>query len=471
MAGWFPLGASTDPWISLDGRTGATGGTAQFPSLLSGYLIRPPWQVAGVDYAVGLKSNVSVDTSTDIITITGTQNNHINGQKVSFRTANGGTLPTGVSLDTAYFVVNVSGNTFKVSATSGGAAIDLGGSPNGVVVLKIPVLGTNCMPSGVRLAVFSGSVNEVYPDGTSDATNGNVANSGTVVIDSYDFSFDGGVRIYGRGASGKTVNVHNNYFKFGSNRISFTRTDGGDLSSYVFNMRYNEFDGAGLTLYGTPPSGVDSYFLYVMAPGTYEYNYFHHAICETMSPGAKNITLQYNVWFALGYGDQTTHYEPIGFFPDGGSVCDNFVQQYNLIYQPVATTFPNSFGYPASMDSAGVLFLKIFNPDHPNFTVNNITAFRNTAIAKGSTGHSDSATLTGAAAWQQGWAISAQPGNTINGISITENYVDSSGIASTASIISDDPGVGGTHLNKTYSPNWSMTTGATIIAPNHPGTQ
>jgi hypothetical protein len=53
--------ASTSPATSCpygssysDGCTGAYAGTPQYPNLLAGYAIRPAWNVAGVDYAVGL---------------------------------------------------------------------------------------------------------------------------------------------------------------------------------------------------------------------------------------------------------------------------------------------------------------------------------------------------------------------------------------------------------------------------------
>jgi hypothetical protein len=37
-----------------DGSANAPSGTPQYPHLLDGYAVRPPWQVAGVDYAVGI---------------------------------------------------------------------------------------------------------------------------------------------------------------------------------------------------------------------------------------------------------------------------------------------------------------------------------------------------------------------------------------------------------------------------------
>jgi hypothetical protein len=40
-----------------------------------------------------------------------------------------GTAPTGLTEGTHYFVINAATDTFKVSATSGGAAIDITGQP------------------------------------------------------------------------------------------------------------------------------------------------------------------------------------------------------------------------------------------------------------------------------------------------------------------------------------------------------
>lgn len=43
-----------------DGVSGAPTGTPQLPSLLSGYAVRPPWNVAGVDYRVGINTGVTL---------------------------------------------------------------------------------------------------------------------------------------------------------------------------------------------------------------------------------------------------------------------------------------------------------------------------------------------------------------------------------------------------------------------------
>jgi transposase len=48
-----------------DGSTGASPGTAQHPMLLDNYAARPPWKVAGVDYAVGLPAGIVLKLPTE----------------------------------------------------------------------------------------------------------------------------------------------------------------------------------------------------------------------------------------------------------------------------------------------------------------------------------------------------------------------------------------------------------------------
>jgi hypothetical protein len=48
---------NVDPTVTLgDGSANAPAGTPQLPNLLSGEAVRPPWTVAGVDYAVGISA-------------------------------------------------------------------------------------------------------------------------------------------------------------------------------------------------------------------------------------------------------------------------------------------------------------------------------------------------------------------------------------------------------------------------------
>lgn len=61
-----------------------------------------------------------------------------NGNTVFFFNS-GGALPTGISQGVPYFVINAAANTFQVSATSGGGAINFTGATSGVTTAIAPV--------------------------------------------------------------------------------------------------------------------------------------------------------------------------------------------------------------------------------------------------------------------------------------------------------------------------------------------
>lgn len=58
-----------------------------------------------------------------------------NGDEVKFYTFNG-TLPTNISATTTYFVINKTANTFQISLTEGGAAVDFGSDGSGVLYYR-----------------------------------------------------------------------------------------------------------------------------------------------------------------------------------------------------------------------------------------------------------------------------------------------------------------------------------------------
>ena len=61
--------------------------------------------------------------------LTSTGHGLVNGKRVIFQTT--GALPTGITANTVYFVVNAAADTFQISATSGGAALPTSGSQSG----------------------------------------------------------------------------------------------------------------------------------------------------------------------------------------------------------------------------------------------------------------------------------------------------------------------------------------------------
>ena len=88
MSASDPVGnvITVDPPLDLgDGSANAPSGAAQLPTLFSSYAVRPSWNVAGVDYHVGIPAGtvlkdpatismagVSIDTSNHVVTVTGT---------------------------------------------------------------------------------------------------------------------------------------------------------------------------------------------------------------------------------------------------------------------------------------------------------------------------------------------------------------------------------------------------------------
>jgi hypothetical protein len=80
---------------------------------------------------------VTANASTDLLT--GTAHTRVNGDKVRLTTT--GTLPGNLAVNTDYFVRDVSGSTFKLALTSGGAAIDITSTGTGVHSLGTQVTG------------------------------------------------------------------------------------------------------------------------------------------------------------------------------------------------------------------------------------------------------------------------------------------------------------------------------------------
>lgn len=85
------------------------------------------------------------DTATGIITVPDHYLNFATGSanpKVRFY-ANGGTLPTGITEGTTYYPIqsSLTQNTFRVSATDGGAAVTLSGSPSGNILCNADASG------------------------------------------------------------------------------------------------------------------------------------------------------------------------------------------------------------------------------------------------------------------------------------------------------------------------------------------
>ncbi|MGH7154934.1 MAG: hypothetical protein ACREF3_13495 [Acetobacteraceae bacterium] len=131
-----------------DGSAGAPPGTPQLAGALAGYAVRPPWEVAGIDYAVGPDSTPSKDPAT-----------------ISM---------AGVSVDNASRVVTISGNNVTLDgynfALHGGYTVEVQGS-NATITDSNFVMGSN--PSYYLIQDYGNNLTLKYDtlDGTATTTN------------------------------------------------------------------------------------------------------------------------------------------------------------------------------------------------------------------------------------------------------------------------------------------------------------
>jgi hypothetical protein len=106
--------------------------------------------------------------------VTDTAHGFSNGQPVKFKTT--GALPTGLTINTWYFVINKATDTYQLSLTVGGAAINTTGSQSGVHTRyasgSFEFFGNGWVPGGPTLpnvtetqaAITDGSNNDAMMD-------------------------------------------------------------------------------------------------------------------------------------------------------------------------------------------------------------------------------------------------------------------------------------------------------------------
>lgn len=133
-----------------------------------------------------------VNAGTDTITIT--SHGLTNGDPVQFSST--GTLPAGLSAGTTYYVINSATNTFKVSATSGGGAVDITDTGSGTHTafggdIIITSSDTSFTNNNILCQVFEkdGGASEyfrIFPDITINTSNGtttiSITNSGSAIM-------------------------------------------------------------------------------------------------------------------------------------------------------------------------------------------------------------------------------------------------------------------------------------------------
>ena len=153
-----------------DGSSNAPAGTPQMPNLLNGNAERPPWEVAGVDYAVGIPSGTTLKDPSTI-------------------------SMAGVSVNTSSHVVTVTGNNVTLNgydfSLNGGWEVYVSGASNTVIEnSKFLVGSNNLVPIQSNSAASNLTIEYNTMDGGGTTSNGNSNNISALVFYSGSGTFD-----------------------------------------------------------------------------------------------------------------------------------------------------------------------------------------------------------------------------------------------------------------------------------------
>lgn len=196
-----------------DGCAGAPSVAAQYPALLDGYAVRPPWDVAGVDYGIGYSSTQT------------------------FKTPGVDTCPTNVTC-------NTSAHTFTINAAN--VTIDGWDLSPGGVAYQINCAGSCANPTitnnkwtadATGKSFFSGSGSNLTDAGgtiSNNYINGN-SQQPTVAGD-----------IYSSGAHSGIWHIYYNWFlNAGEDAIQIGMNSGSLAHQVGLYIRYNLYDNDG----------------------------------------------------------------------------------------------------------------------------------------------------------------------------------------------------------------------------------
>ena len=181
------------------------GGTSDFGDyglIADGYSVLPNFTGEARVDAFGadrVDLSVTIDVNTDVFTTPSAHGFSVN-DKVTF-TVSEGAFPTGISAGTEYYVISsgLTSTAFKVSATEGGAAIDVSGSATGtyrvlrqgdtvvdVVTLSSNRIGTTSRPNPGQL-VFP---RQNFPSAGTTGSSGNAVTVSAVDGDEFTVTLD-----------------------------------------------------------------------------------------------------------------------------------------------------------------------------------------------------------------------------------------------------------------------------------------
>ena len=220
---------SVDPTVTLgDGSANAPAGAPELPNILNGYAVRPSWEVAGVDYAVGIPSGTSLSSPTTI-----------NNPNVSVNLANHHVTVTGNN-------VTLSGIDFSLN---GGWQLILNGVTGTTIQNCNFAIGANAQPmingdiGGTNNTTITNSV--FNAKGLYDNFNGGDINIQGNVTATYNLIENSAADLWDQGGSGSTVqNLTLKYNVFAnSGQGAFPHSDQLQLGggTYTVDVEYNTY--------------------------------------------------------------------------------------------------------------------------------------------------------------------------------------------------------------------------------------
>lgn len=127
-------------YAQATGNWGDIIGLGIWDAVTSGNLLRKTYAVSGLWRTFTALASNEISTTPGHV--------FVNTDRVVVVALPGTVLPTGLTQGTLYYVITVSGNTFQLSLTSGGAAINLTADGGGRVAKVIPTtVNTGSIPS------------------------------------------------------------------------------------------------------------------------------------------------------------------------------------------------------------------------------------------------------------------------------------------------------------------------------------
>lgn len=260
-----------------------------------------------INYRQGITFNYATPT---VATITG--NPFQNGDRVFFSTT--GTLPTGLSAGTLYYVRNVSGDTFNLSLTESGALV--GGLSGG--------LGTHSISTAVTTTedISSWQVGDaIFIGGGATMVAGDYYTTKTITqIDGNTFALSSVVGL-DRIVTAPVVNITGGY------GIKIT----GSAGTYVYGM-------AGISNLFVEGCEFDNAPSISTTSTSYSWNH------EASNARSKNVIRNNSTWNSSGTSTRPIMYV-VGVQPDGIEISNNVAARYgSFLYGSQHTNILNGLG-------------------------------------------------------------------------------------------------------------------------------